>query len=77
LDDRPGTVSVGNITAFKRKLGKWVIRHSMTECSGSNTDYKTSNHLQPLLCYVMLCYVMLCYVMLWHQKHQKRLWCHR
>jgi len=44
LDDN--TVSVDNVTAFKSKLGKLVV------CSGSNTDYKSS---EPLKTLVMLC----------------------
>jgi len=33
---------VDNVTAFKRTLGKWDIKHSMVMCSGSKTDYKSS-----------------------------------
>src|SRR6218665_1014589 len=54
LDD--STDSVDNVRAFPRKLVKLVV------CSGSNTDYKSSEPLKTLvmLCFVMLC---LCYVM--------------
>ena len=50
LDD--STVSVDNVTAFKRKLGEWYIKHSMVMCSGFNTDYKSS---EPVKTLVMLC----------------------
>ena len=50
LDD--STVSVDNVTVFKRKLGK--LGYGV--CSGFNTDYGSS---EPLKTLVMLCYVML------------------
>src|SRR6218665_3258811 len=47
LDD--STVSVDNVTAFKRKLGKLAIKYSMVAYSGSNTDYKSSEPLKTLV----------------------------
>jgi len=38
-----------NVAAFKRKLGNWVIKHSMVVCSGSNTGYKSSEPLKTLV----------------------------
>src|SRR6218665_343649 len=54
LDD--STVSVDNVTAFKRKLGKlgYNIKHLIVVYIGFNTDYGSS---EPLKTLVMLCYV--------------------
>src|SRR6218665_3042932 len=52
LDD--STVSVDNVTVFKRKLGNWVIKQFIVVYSGFNTDYGSS---EPLKTLVMLCYV--------------------
>src|SRR6218665_2258864 len=48
------TVSVENVTVFKRKLENWVIKHLIVVCSSFNTDYGSS---EPLKTLVMLCYV--------------------
>ena len=53
LDD--STVSVDNVTVFKRKLGNWVIKQFIVVYSGFNTDYGSSEPLKTLVMLCMLC----------------------
>src|SRR6218665_2490573 len=48
---------------LKGSLKNWGIRHSTVVCSGSSTDFKSS---EPLKTLAMLCYVyVMCMFMLW------------